>query len=308
MRLLVAGAGPALVLLALTACGAGEAPAADAPDAVEAAVEAEAEAEPDTAAANAPRLEQLWVTSGFEAPEGAALGPDGSYFISNIAGEGEARDGNGFISKVAADGTVLMMRWAEGLNAPKGMTVMGDTLYVADIDEVVTFDAHNGTRGETIAIEGAGFLNDVTVWQEAVLVSDSATGSLHRLTPEGPERVGTSDNWAGINGLLGDGDRLLITTMTAGHLIAYRGAEAGDVLASGMIDADGVGQVPGGGYLVSSWPGQIHFVSEDGQVTTLQDTREAGILQNDLSVFGDMVIVPNWMPGTVTAWRVVAED
>ena len=76
-------------------------------------------------------------------------------------------------------------------------------------------------------------------------------------------------------------------------------------IATGMINADGVGLVPGGGYLVSSWPGQIHYVAEDGTVTTLLDTTEAGILQNDLSMFGDTVIVPNWVPGTVTAWKVV---
>ncbi|MGE6697067.1 hypothetical protein ACQKH5_05195 [Hyphomonas sp. NPDC076900] len=40
-------------------------------------------------------------------------------------------------------------------------------------------------------------------------------------------------------------------------------------------------------------------------MTTLLDTQTGGILQSDLSVFGDVVIVPNWLPGTITAWRVV---
>lgn len=296
----------AVSALMLAACSAGTAPA-DKPDAVEAAAQIEEAAEPATAAASAPRLEQLWVTDGFEAPEGAALAPDGSYFISNVAGDGSTKAGKGFVSKLGTDGTVLMLRWAEGLNAPKGMTVLGDTLYVADIDEVVTFDAHNGTKLDTIAIDGARMLNDMTVWRDEVLVSDSGTASIHRLTPEGPQLLGASTDWAGINGVLGDGDRLLITTMTEGYLIDLRSADSEDILARGMKDADGVGLVPGGGYLVSSWPGQIHYVSEDGQVTTLLDTQESGILQNDLSVFGDVVIVPNWMPGTVTAWRVARD-
>jgi len=63
--------------------------------------------------------------------------------------------------------------------------------------------------------------------------------------------------------------------------------------------------VPGGGYLVSSWPGQIHYAPGDGTFTTLSDTVEAGIMQNDLSMFGDIVISPNWVPGTVTAYRIV---
>lgn len=298
----------ALVALAVTlpACSGDDTPA-DAPDAVETARVKDAAAEPATAASSAPGLEQLWVATGFDAPEGAALGPEGSYFISNISGDAVARDGNGFISKVAADGTVLMMRWAEGLDAPKGMVVQGDTLYVADIGQIVTFDAHNGTKLDEVVIEGAEFLNDMTVWQDAVLVSDSGTGSIHRLTAEGPQLLAASEGWGGINGLLGDGDRLLISTMGQGLLIEWRGEGAERVLARGMIEADGIGLVPGGGYLVSSWPGEIHYVSEDGQVTTLQDTKADGILQNDLSVFGDVVIVPNWVPGTVTAWRVVRD-
>lgn len=303
---LFAAAGMAAMSLILGGCGPAEAPPHEA-GAIEAAVAAEEAAGPDTAAASAPRLEQLWVTAGFDAPEGAALAPDGSYFISNVAGDGSTREGKGFISKLGADGTVLMLRWAEGLDAPKGMTVLGDRLYVADIDRVVTFDTHTGTKLDTIGIDGARMLNDMTVWQGQVLVSDSGAASIHRLTPEGPQLLGASTDWAGINGVLGDGDRLLITTMTEGYLIELRSADSEDILARGMKDADGVGLVPGGGYLVSSWPGQIHYVSEDGQVTTLLDTQAGGILQNDLSVFGDVVIVPNWLPGTVTAWRVVRD-
>lgn len=306
MRVFAAAAGLAALSIGIAGCS-GPAEPADSPDAVEAAVAEEVAAEPATAASDAPRLEQLWVATGFDAPEGAALGPDGNYFISNVAGDGSTRTGNGFISKVGTDGTVLMQRWAEGLDAPKGMAVLGDTLYVADIGQVVTFDAHNGTKLDTIAIDGAQFLNDMTVWNGEVLVSDSGTASIHRLTPEGPQLLGYSTDWAGINGLLGDGDRLLITTMTEGYLIDLHGTETENIIARGMVDADGVGLVPGGGYLVSSWPGQIHYVSEDGQVTTLQDTKADGILQNDLSVFGDVVIVPNWMPGTVTAWRVARD-
>ena len=92
-----------------------------------------------------------------------------------------------------------------------------------------------------------------------------------------------------------------------GPFVTLRGPGAETVIATGMKDADGIGLVPGGGYLVSSWPGEIYHVSEDGVVTLMIDTKADGILQNDLSVFGDVVIVPNWEPGTVTAWKIVGE-
>ncbi len=277
-----------LACAALAACAAPEAPAAGIAPAVP------------------PALEQVWIAEGFSAPEGAALAPDGNYLVSSVGiDDGDAKNGDGFISKVSPDGEIIEPYWAAKMNGPKGMAVLDGVLYVADIDTVMMVDADKGGLGEKIPVEGAAFLNDVTPWGDAVYVSDSGTGRIYRIA-DGAATVWLEDaRFGGINGLLGDGDRLLVTTMETGSLFSV--SKDGEIteIATGMINADGVGLVPGGGYLVSSWPGQIHYVAEDGTVTTLLDTTEAGILQNDLSMFGDTVIVPNWVPGTVTAWKVV---
>ncbi|MEQ9506665.1 MAG: hypothetical protein RLO80_10385 [Hyphomonas sp.] len=260
------------------------------------------------ATSGAGTLEVLWTATGFEAPEGAELAPDGGYFISNIGpGSPEDMKGEGYISKLNADGSVAAAKFATGLHAPAGLALKDGVLYAADRDGVVMIDAATGVVTGKVLIEGAGFLNDMTVWNGDVLVSDSGTATIHKITPEGASVFATSAGWDGINGILGDGDRLLIATMTEGKLIEYRGPESEKVIASGMKDADGIGLVPGGGYLVSSWPGEIHHVSEEGTVTLLVDTKPQGILQNDLNIYGDIVIVPNWEPGTVTAWKIVAE-
>ncbi len=249
-------------------------------------------------------LEIVWTAAGFSAPEGVAQASDGSFFISNVGGDPSAKDGNGYITKIGADGAVQVIRWADTLDAPKGMVVHDGLLYVADIDRVVMFDATSGALAGEIAVNGAQFLNDMTVFRGEVLVSDSGTGTIRRITSAGAELFGASADWAGINGLLADGDRLLISTMTEGHLIELRSADDEGIIATGMTNADGIGLVPGGGYLVSSWPGKIHFVDDAGVVSTLVDTEGEGILQNDLTVIGDLVIVPNMLPGTVTAWRI----
>ncbi len=286
--------------LALAACGSPE---------PEKALETEVvEAEVETAISSARSLEMLWLASGFEQPEGAALAPDGSYFISNIGpGEVGDLDGNGYISKVNTDGTVAAAKFAEGLHGPTGMAVHEGVLYVADRDGVAMFDAATGAATGKVMMEGVAFLNDLTIWKGDVLVSDSGTATIYKVAPEGASVFATNPGWAGINGILGDGDRLLISTMTEGKLIDMRAPDSETLIATGMVDADGIGLVPGGGYLVSSWPGEIHHVSEDGVVTLMMDTKSDGILQNDLSVFGDVVIVPNWRPGTVTAWRIVGQ-
>ena len=82
-----------------------------------------------------------------------------------------------------------------------------------------------------------------------------------------------------------------------------RGARDLTEIATGMENADGIAVLDDGSYLVSSWPGQIWYVTASGEITELHDTQEDTIYQNDLTRVGDMIIVPNWQPGTVTAWR-----
>ena len=285
-------------LIALAACAAPEAPAED--------IEAAAPPAAETVAA-VPALEQLWIAEGFEAPEGIALAPDGNYFVSNVRGEGSEKDGDGYVSKISPDGELIEKYFAAKLNGPKGMAVKDGVLYVADIDEVVTFDATTGHDRKAIKVPGADFLNDVTVWGDRVLVSDSGKGEIIDVSGETPAVWMTDERFGGINGLLGDGDRLLVSTMTTGSLFSVSADGEITEIAAGMENADGIGIVPGGGYMVSSWPGQIHYVSEDGTVTTVLDETAASIMQNDLTEFGDIVIVPNWVPGTVTAWKVVTD-
>lgn len=299
MRLILTG----LSFMFAVACSRNEAPAAPV---------SSPPAAPATAASEAPRprLEPLWLAQGFDAPEGVAPAPDGGYFISNVGGDGEAKDGSGWISKLSADGEIIAAKFIDGLDGPKGMAILDGRLYVADIDRVRVFDAATGAPGELIAIDGAIFLNDATAWNGEVYVSDSATARVWRLAPEGPVIWREGEELKGVNGLLGVGDRMLISTMTSGSLYEATSSGGWREIATGMIDADGIGIVPvaaGGGYLVSSWPGEIHHASEAGVVTALLDTRETGILQNDLTMFGDVVIVPNWTPGTVTAWRMSAD-
>lgn len=254
-----------------------------------------------------PTLEKLWVAENFAAPESIARAPDGNYLVTNVGvGSGRAMDGDGFISKISPDGELIERYWGAKLNGPKGIVIADGKVYTADIDAVMVFDVDKGGLGEKIPVEGAAFLNDITEWQGDIYVSDSGTARIYRI------RNGEASLWledeerlAGINGVLGDGDRMLVSTMTAGSLLSVTPEGAITAIATGMINGDGIGIVPGGGYLVSSWSGQIHYVGEDGAVTKLLDTEEEGIQQSDLTEFGDIVIVPNWEPGTVTAWKVV---
>lgn len=261
-------------------------------------------AEPTEPDAGAPLLEQVWLTSGFSSPEGVAVYND-TLLISNAVGEGAEKDGEGWISRVAMDGTMLEEKWVEGLNAPKGMAVSGNILFVADIDSYHTIDADTGRILNTFSVLGGKFLNDVTVWNTGVFASDSQSASIHQLDENGSKLWLQDDRMDGINGLLGDGENLLISTMDEGLLLSTDNGNDLTEIARGMTHADGIAVLGNGEYLVSSWRGRIWHVAGDGTVTALLDTEADGILQNDLTGVGDLIIVPNWQPGTVTAWRLV---
>lgn len=253
----------------------------------------------------APSLEPLWVAEGFDSPESAVEAPGGGYFVSSVAGEGGAKDGDGWISLISADGEMLAARFAEGLDAPKGLAVLDGVLYAADIDRVRMIDAATGASKGEIVLEGAQFLNDATVWNGAVYVSDSRTASIFRIAGSEGALWLQDDRLVRVNGLLGAQSKMYIVTMESGAL--YEANARGDLkeIASGLLTADGVGAVKGGGWLVSIVPGEIVYVSPDGETAKLLDTRDKGISQNDLNVFGDIAVVANWRVNTVTAWRVL---
>src|SRR5688572_31240453 len=83
-------------------------------------------------------------------------------YVACIDGKPEDKDGNGYVAQVGLDGKIKNLKWATGMNAPKGMGLHNGKLYVADIDRVVVIDVATGKIASTVPIEGAKFLNDVT--------------------------------------------------------------------------------------------------------------------------------------------------
>ena len=125
------------------------------------------------------------LAEGLSTPE-SALHDSASdlYLVSNIHGSPFGDDGQaGYISRIRPDGTVENLRWIDGategveLNAPKGLGVLEDTLYVADVTAVRKFDRNTGAPKGSVPIDGATFLNDIAVGSDGlVYVSDTGLG------------------------------------------------------------------------------------------------------------------------------------
>jgi hypothetical protein len=142
--------------------------------------------------------------SGFEAPESVIKTGD-RLFVSNIGGtkpDPMALDSNGFISELSADGSVLHQKFQKGLlNAPKGLAVVKDVVYVADVNRVVGFNMRTGEQTFQVSIPAAKMLNDLCkVDDKHVCVSETVSGQvlLIDLTDKSIRFLGTIEGANGV--------------------------------------------------------------------------------------------------------------
>lgn len=263
------------------------------------------------AAAAPPTLEQAWIAEGLANPESIVASADGSqYYVSNVAGEGDAIDGQGFIARLSSSGELLEREWVAGLNAPKGLLLHAGQLFVSDVTDLVVIDVDTGKVVARHAAPGAKFLNDVARAPDgAILVSDSGTARIFAWDGKALVEWLADESLRAVNGLLPEGDRLVVTTM-AGKLLAVDWkSRAVTPLADGLGNADGVARLEDGSYLVGEWPGRLFHVApgagaESARTATLLDSREQKHYLNDFLRVGELLLVPNWEPSTLTAYRI----
>jgi sugar lactone lactonase YvrE len=225
---------------------------------------------------------------GLKTPESVRYDPEQDvWFVSNINGDPLAKDGNGFISRLKGDGSVDSLHFIESgksgvtLNAPKGMAITGDTLWVADIDAVRAFDRKSGSPLLSIDLKGkAKFLNDVVVGPDGIYITDSGFGPGMKTHP-GPDQVFrvaggkatvalTDAALAAPNGIAWDsaGGRFLIGPFAGKTIQAWTpGQKSLKAVGETPGQTDGLEVISGGRILFTSWADSTLDVLENGKVT-----------------------------------------
>lgn len=228
-----------------------------------------------------------WVVSeGMDSPESVSYDADSGFlFVSQIGGQAAAKDGNGRLSKLTLDGKVVDANWVTGLNGPKGQASRNGTLWVADIDEVVGVDITSGRVTQHIKIDGAQFLNDLSVAPDGTIyTSDSFANRIYVIKDGKAATFFEGDMIPLPNGVLVDGRRLVV----AADGRPARGGAAGGVpatlvgidlatkqaatIANGSIGTpDGVEHDGRGGFVLSDVSGgRILQVAASGEVRVLR--------------------------------------
>lgn len=223
---------------------------------------------------------------GLQTPESVLYNVSSDqYLVSNINGTPLEEDDNGFISKISSEGKVEELKWINGedenitLNAPKGMAVANNKLYVSDINVVRVFNADTGESEDEIAIEGTSFLNDITADNSgAVYVSDSGldasfastgTDAIYKITSDNEVSQLIADTeLKAPNGLVLAGSQILVGQFM-GNEIKSINMNSGNIetfatLPAGQID--GLVRLGNGIVFASSWESEsIYRVNENGE-------------------------------------------
>ncbi len=220
----------------------------------------------------------LATREGFSGPEAVRYDPDQDvYFVGNFNGSGSALDNNGFISRMSPEGEIANLRFIAGgaggvtLHAPRGMTIVGDTLWAADVDAVRGFDRRTGAPLATIDFskDSVGFLNDVAAGADgARYITDTGRNRIYRVSG-GSHSIAADNNRLGSpNGITWDSgnQRFVVVPYGGGHSIfgwQPGGTQLDKIGTSGGAKFDGVEILSGDRILVASQAdSSLHIFSQ----------------------------------------------
>jgi len=228
-------------------------------------------------------------------------------YVTNLNMEPRLKDGNGFVSRVSTDGKIIDLHWIDGIHSPKGTAIAGDTLYVADIDELIVIDITKGVITRKVPVIGAGMLNDITSDRDGNLyISDSDANKILKYSNGGlTDWLTTGLNLP--NGLLAENGRLLLASMGTQDMVAIDlNSKSVTKLADSLGAADGISYTGiKDCYIVTDWNGEIFIVNPDNTRTSLLKTSDKQINTADCEYIAEknLLLVPTFFKNSVIAYR-----
>lgn len=126
--------------------------------------------------------------------------PDDTLLVSNVCGFDEA--GTGFLSLLDIDGSLIDWRAADKLDAPLGMAIAGDRLYVVDSNRIRVFRRTDFSQESVLALDTL-VANDIAVAKDlTAYVTDTVRGNVVAVDPAGNSALlGVTGQFPGANGI-----------------------------------------------------------------------------------------------------------
>jgi hypothetical protein len=206
------------------------------------------------------------------------------YFISNLNGGLQTVDNNGFITRIDATTLAVDLKWVAGgtrgvrLDAPKGMAVLGETLYVSDVVAVRKFDRRTGKPQGEIRLPGATLINDLTTDGTRMFASDTGlrvgpgatfastgTDAIWMITGDRPVRIASGPDLQHPNGLDFIDGALHAVTFGGNEIYTLAEGRPKKVASVPRGQLDGIVHLPDGSIVISSWLGEGIYRGRRGE-------------------------------------------
>lgn len=241
-----------------------------------------------------------WVAEGeFCEPETVLALPDDTLLVSNVCGFDQ--QDNGFLTLLDKDGAVLDWRVVEGLDAPLGMTLANNRLYVVDNNSVKVLRWPGYAPLRTILLETV-VANDLAVGDDdSIYVTDSARGEVVIVHPDLEQSVLTGEpQFAGANGIHVNGDDLWVGGGRLWH-VDLRDNTVTTIGPRWVGGIDGIEQEADGTLQVTPVSGPLIRLADEHEVYTAEGVSSAnhGWAENLR-----LALIPTGFDNTVIAIRV----
>jgi len=261
-----------------------------------------------TLTAQSPKLTQTWASDQvFKTPESVCYDKKRDVlYVSNINSDPWKDDGNGYISVIKTNGDIVELEWVAGLNAPKGMGVYGDILYVTDNNDLVEIDIAKGEITKKHYWDENDKFNDVTIAEDGtVWFTDSGNNKIYFLK-DGERTLFMSEGLNNCNGLFIEKDRIIVAGMGSEDVFAYSLDEKiKTTIVTNSGKGDGiVATHKKGYYLLSDWNGEISLITPDSELISLVNTREKEVQSADIEYIKELrlLLVPTFFDNRVIAY------
>lgn len=257
---------------------------------------------------------ETWRTTGFSSPESVEWDATaGVLYVSNMGNDPMAKDGDGYIATLGTDGAIKTDKWVTGLDAPKGMAVLGGKLYIADIDQLVEIDIATAAITNRYPAAGAVLLNDVVAAPDGrIFVSDTFGSSVWVLEGGTMTMFAQDPALMGANGLAIAGNALVVANLgdvsqgfekiTPGYVVSVDLTSKavtpfGSTDPSGVLD--GIEPDGAGGMLITDNMGGRLLLQSAGGAAAEVGKLEPGAADMEFIADQSLVVVPLTPANTV---------
>lgn len=254
-------------------------------------------------------LQMLWQTEKvFETPESVFFDEiRNCIYVSNINGKPSDLDSNGYLSKLTENGEIVEIKWITGLNAPKGMALYKEKLFVSDINYLIEIDIEKQEIVKRYFAENSQFLNDVEVDNNGkVYVSDISTNTIYRLENESLEIFIQNEELNHPNGLHFSGASLIAGCGNNISMIDIKSREF-QTIRNNTGSIDGIEMIDDENFIISDWLGNINIVYQNDSLNLILSTAEQGINAADIDFVKSkkMLLVPTFKDNRIVAYEIV---